>query len=179
MSAYTGRPGPDEYSAFYSGYVARVPAGDLVAILGTQWRDTASLLVPLQETQADFAYEPGKWTIKEVVGHLADVERVLSGRALRIARGDTTALPGFDENDYVPQGRFGERPLPEILNEMAIVREATVVLFGGLPAGAWVRRGTANEANVSVRALACIIAGHELHHRALLETRYLPALPHT
>jgi len=176
-SGYTGRPEPGEFSHYYVGYVGRVPEGDIVAILRGQLRATQSLLAPLTDAQADFAYAPGKWTIKEVIGHIADTERIMAGRALRVARGDTTPLPGFDENEYVPQGRFGERSLAALLADLEAVRASTVALFAGLPANAWERRGTASDAPVSVRALACVIAGHELHHRALIETRYLAAMP--
>lgn len=175
-SGYTGRPGRGEYSQFYAGYVARVPEGDIIAILRGQLRETASLLAPLSERQADFAYAPGKWTIREVIGHIADTERVMACRALRIARADTTPLPAFDENEYVPQGRFGERSLAGLLSEAEAVRAASVALFAGLPASAWEHLGTASGATISVRALACIIAGHELHHRALLKDRYLAVM---
>ena len=176
VSGYTGRPEPGEYSQFYAGYIARVPDGDIVAILRGQLRATQSLLAPLTASQADFAYASGKWTIREVVGHIADTERIMACRALRIARGDRTPLPGFDENEYVPQGRFDERSLPGLLTELEAVRASTVALFAGVPADAWERHGTASDAAISVRALACIIAGHELHHRALIETRYLAAM---
>jgi len=168
----TSRPGPDEYAPFYAGYVARVPAGGLVELLARQVVDTRRLLDGLSSTEAEYAYAPGKWTIKEVVGHVADGERVFAYRALRFARGDATELPGFDENRYVPAGRFGDRSLGDLLDELGAVRDATVRLLAGLPAEAWERRGVASGSEVSVRALACVIAGHELHHRSILEERY-------
>jgi hypothetical protein len=173
MNARIERPQPGEYAPYYARYIERVPPGDILTILRDQLEDTRELLRRVPGSRADHAYAPGKWTIKEVVGHIADAERVFAYRALRIARGDTTPLPGFDENAYVPAGRFGDRPLGQLAEELAAVRTATVALLNGLPAGAWERTGTASDTTVSVRALAAIIAGHELHHRAILEERYL------
>lgn len=169
---YMERPGPDEYDDSYAGYIARLPEGDLVAILGDQHEGFRKLLADVTPEKADYAYAPGKWTVKEVVGHLGDTERILSYRALRIARGDKTPLAGFEENDYVPAADFGSRSLGGLLEEFQATRRATVALFDGLQADAWARRGTASGSGISVRALACIIAGHELHHRALLRERY-------
>lgn len=166
------RPGADEYAAFYASYIERVPHGDLVAILGAQLGVTRVLLDAVPEERAGYAYAPGKWTIRQVVGHLADVERMLSARALRFARGDATPLPGFDENAYAEQAGSDQRTLPSLLDELEAARESTVALFAGLPDEAWTRRGMANGSPVSVRALACIITGHELHHREILRSRY-------
>ncbi len=173
MMDYEGRPAPDEYAPHYAPYIARVPEGGLVEILERQIEGTRRLLAGLTETEAEHAYAPGKWTIKEVVGHITDTERVFSYRALRIGRGDTTELPGFDENLYAPAGAFGARTLVNLLDEFVAVRQATIWLLGTLPAEAWPRRGVASGQVISVRALACNIAGHELHHRAILEERYL------
>jgi hypothetical protein len=167
------RPAPGEYDEYYGKYIARVPTGDISVILRDQLEDTRAVLRSVPPGGGDRGYGPGKWTIKEVVGHLCDTERVMSYRALRIARSDRTELAGFDENTYVPAGSFGERDLGGLVEELATVRAATIALFRGLPHEAWPRRGSANGAEVSVRALAAIIAGHELHHRNLLETRYL------
>lgn len=172
MPEYQERPEADEYDDFYAGYVARVPPGDLVEILETQIDETHDLVEGLSDAEADYAYAPGKWTVKEVLGHLADSERVLAYRALRFARTDATDLPGFDENAWVPPGSFGDRTPESLAEELRSVRAASVHLFRGLPAEAWTRTGTANGAPVSVRALACIIAGHELQHRSTLVERY-------
>ena len=172
VSPRNSRPEPGEFHEYYAGYVKRVPAGDIVEILAAQLADTIGPLRLLDEARASFAYAPGKWTIAEVVGHLCDAERVMAQRALRFARGDTTPLPGFNENSYVPAGDFGGRSMSSLLDELAAVRAATVALFANLPPAAWTRSGRANDVPVSVRALACIIAGHERHHRALLKERY-------
>lgn len=168
---HAGRPLADEHVAYYGKYIALVPAGDLVEVLASQEPELVALLRSF-ESAADHAYAPGKWTVKEVVGHLSDVERVMSYRALRIARGDATPLPGFDENAYTPAGRFGDRSLDDLIAELAVVRAATVALFAGLPPDAWERRGTFSDGPGSPRAAACIIAGHVLHHAEILRTRY-------
>jgi uncharacterized damage-inducible protein DinB len=175
--AYDQPPTSGEYNEYYGKYVARVPSGDIVAILATQLDDTLTLLRNLTEQQALHAYAPGKWNVKEVVGHVIDAERIFAYRALRFARGDRTPLATFDENAYVPEGAFTARPLASLAAELAAVRRATVALLAHLPADAWTRSGPASGMDVSVRALAWIIAGHELHHRAILADRYLEALP--
>jgi DinB superfamily len=167
-----GRPAADEYSAPFARYVERVPDGALVPQLERQAADTASVLGALSEERAAFRYAPDKWSVKEIVGHLADAERVFSYRLLRFARKDETALPGFDENTYVEAAGFDGRTLADLLAELAAVRDATLRLLRGLPDGASVRRGIASSGTLSVRALAYVIAGHELHHREVLKTRY-------
>jgi len=166
------RPAADEHIEYYAKYMIQVPGDDALSALSTQIHDTLRMLRPLDEAKARHRYAPGKWSVKEVVGHLSDVERVFSYRALRFGRGDTTPLPGIDENAYVEPGRFDHRPLADALDEFTTVRAATVALFGGFDAAALLRRGTANDSPVSVRALAWILAGHELHHRRLLVERY-------
>ena len=170
---YDRRPDPGEYNAYYDRYVALVPGGDIIALLTVQLDDTVALLRDLSEDQALHAYAPGKWTVKEVIGHVMDAERVFMHRALRFGRGDETALPPFDENTYTPAGEFNARPLASLISELTTVRRATVALLAGLPADAWQRRGTASGFRVSVRGLAWITAGHELHHRQILTQRYL------
>lgn len=166
-------PASDEYAPFYARYIERVPAGDIVAILATQIEDTLTPLRSLPEEQAGFRYEPGKWSVRQVIGHISDAERVFAVRALHCARADPTPMPGFDENAWVAAGAFDDRPLASLLAELVAVRRATVALLAGIEQDAWLRRGTANGQEVSVRALAWIVAGHELHHRAILLDRYL------
>jgi uncharacterized damage-inducible protein DinB len=166
------RPGPDEFFEYYGKYIDLVPGDDARPALRDQIEDTVRLLAPLDESKALHRYAPGKWSVKEVVGHLSDSERVFAYRALRMGRGDATPLPGFDEKTYVPAGRFDSRPLADIVHEFESVRAASLALFRGLGDEALLRRGTANGNSVSVRALAWILAGHELHHRRLLVERY-------
>lgn len=170
---YDSRPDPGEYNAYYDRYVALVPAGDIIALLTVQMDDTTALLRELTEEQALHAYAPGKWSIKEVLGHVMDAERIFMNRALRFGRGDATPLPSFDENAYAPAGAFNARPLASLMSEFNAVRRSTVALLAGLPAEAWQRTGIASEYAVSVRGLAWITAGHELHHRQILAQRYL------
>lgn len=172
MSNRTSRPQPDEYSEYFSRYVDRVPAGDLVSILREQLEATRSLVAGLSDEASDFAYGPDKWTIREVVGHMADTERVMAYRILTAARGDTTALPSFDETAWTPAAEFGSRSMQNVWTEFEAVRAATVALLDGLSDEAWVRRGVASGHPFSVRAMACNIAGHETHHADILRTRY-------
>lgn len=167
------RPDTTEYAPFYGTYVTKVPEGDLLTILEEQRRDTQGLLENLTDARALHRYAPGKWSIKEVVGHITDAERIFAYRALRIARGDETPLPGFDENAYALAAHFDGRPLPELAAELDAVRRSTLALLRGFPGYAWIRRGTASNYGVSVRAIAYIIAGHERHHVMILRERYL------
>lgn len=166
------RPEASEYAPFYAGYIAKVPDGDVLAMLAAQGEETQIRLGSLSPERALFRYAPGKWSVKEVIGHLCDAERIMSYRALRVARGDETPLAGFDENAYVPTGGFDGRELAHLLAELAIVRSATLSLFRSLDAAAWVRRGVANNHPVSARALAYITLGHERHHLGVLAERY-------
>lgn len=169
------RPTADEYFAYYGKYIALVPDGDLLAMLQKQNSETAALLASVTPAKADFAYAPGKWTIKEVIGHLCDAERVFAYRAMRFGRADATALASFDENTYVPAGKFGDRTLPDLVEEFRAIRAATLHLARHFDAAALKRQGIASGNPVSVRALLYIIAGHERHHVALLRERYLKA----
>lgn len=166
------RPAADEYNPYYGRYISQVPGDDALAALAAQLGETLALLAPLDDARALHRYAPGKWSVKETLGHLADAERVFAYRALRFARADATPLPGFDENRYVPAGRFDARPIEALRGELAAVRAANLALFRSFDAAALARRGEASGHPVSVRALAWIIAGHERHHGALLRERY-------
>jgi DinB superfamily len=171
------RPAPTEYAAFYEKYVALVPGNDIVSILDAQRLQMAQLFAARSERDGNFRYIADKWTVKEVLGHVTDSERIFTYRALRIARGDQTPLSGFEQDDYVRAGAFDERTLADIVEEFAVVRSATSALFHSLSEAAWLRLGIANKNEVTVRALAFIVAGHELHHREILKERYFPAIP--
>jgi hypothetical protein len=173
MTTPVSPPAADEYGPGYAGYVARVPAGvDILAVLGRQQVDMVSRFRVVPEARGAHRYAPGKWSVKEVVLHLSDTERIMAYRALRVARGDQTPLPGFDEAQYAPQSGADAQPLAALVTEWSEVRQATLTLFRHLPPEAWTRRGTASGHPVSVRSLAWIIAGHERHHLATLEERY-------
>jgi hypothetical protein len=169
----SSRPAADEYGTPYAGYVGLVPAGeDIVALLARQREGTLARFGSVTEGRGAHRYAPGKWSVKEVVVHLSDTERIMAYRALRIARGDGTPLPGYDENAYVPLSGADAQPLAALITEWEQVRQATVSLFRHLPPEGWTRRGTASGMPVSVRALAWIIAGHERHHLRTLAERY-------
>ncbi len=173
MTAVTlSRPAEGEYAPYYAGYIVAVPDQNLLGLLAGQIEETAALLARVPEATAGSTYAPGKWTIKEVVGHLADTERIMTYRALRIARGDSTPLPGFEQDDYVRAGNFGARLLTDLVSEFRDIRRTSIALFQGLEPAALLRRGTASGVPVSVRALAYIIAGHERHHVQVLRTLY-------
>jgi hypothetical protein len=167
------RPTPDEYAPYFGGYVGEVPPGDVLAILERQMVETQELLRGLPASRATHRYAPGKWSIKEVVGHLSDTERIFTYRALCFCRSDRAPLPGFEEDDYVAAAGFDARPLADLARELETVRGATLSLFRGLSDEALLRRGTANGREFTVRAIAYIIAGHERHHVRVLRERYL------
>jgi hypothetical protein len=167
------RPDADEFDPFYAGYIRKVPDGDVVDALIGGAEIGAALLANVSDEVAMRAYAPGKWTLKEVVLHCADAERIFAYRALRIGRGDPTELAGWDEQAYAPLSGANARTLESVFDELQSVREATVTLFEGLPEEAWPRRGRANGQPVSVRGLAWITAGHLLHHLEVIQERYL------
>ncbi|MFP5260705.1 MAG: DinB family protein [Blastocatellia bacterium] len=167
------RPAPTEHAPYYGKYIDLVPDGDIVATLGRQLDDALALFGSISESQADSRYAPGKWSIKELIGHIMDAERIFGYRALRFARNDQTPLPGFEQDDYVKYGGFGEQRLSDLVSEYEHVRRANIHLFRGLSDEAWGRRGTSSGNELSVRALAYIIAGHELHHMGIIRTKYL------
>jgi hypothetical protein len=170
-----GRPDPSEHDPYYSRYITLVSGSDVIGALATQIQTTLEMLRAIPEERGSSRYAPGKWTIRQVVGHLGDVERILSYRALRISRNDGRPIEGFEPEDYVQYAPFEHCALSDIAGEFARVRAATLSLFRHLDEEGWTRSGTASDAHITVRALAWIIAGHELHHRAILERQYLAA----
>ena len=172
-SRRTGRPAAGEYAAYAEADLARVAGDDAISALVAQRDDVLRLFAPLTDaTVAGRRYAPGKWTVKEVLGHLIDDERIFAYRLFCIARGDARPLRGFDEVQYAAHSGAEERPLAELLAEYRLVRDSTVALLGGLPRDAWARRGEVNEYEASVRGLAFHIAGHELRHLDALRTKY-------
>lgn len=167
------RPDSTEYAPYYEKYVSLVAEGEIVTTLGKQIEDTLGLLRGLNEAQGDLRYAPGKWSVKEVIGHLIDAERIFAYRALRFSRNDRTPLHSFDENSYAANSNFGSRRLADIAEEFEHVRQSNLYLLKSLDGDAWTRRGVASDNEISVRALAYIIAGHELHHVEIIRSRYL------
>ena len=166
------RPEPGEYAPYYDRYISLIAGTDILGTLDAQRRQMLLLLSGRDESDGDFRYAPDKWSAKEVLGHVCDTERIFAYRALRIARGDETPIEGFEQDDYVKNGPFANAPMAEIVEDYIAVRRATLTLLRNLEEAAWTRRGTANKNAVSVRALAYTIAGHEVHHRRILEEKY-------
>ncbi len=173
IAARRQRPESSEHDPYYATYVALVPDGDVVRTLEEQLIESLDLLGGLTESQGAHRYLPEKWSVRESVGHISDSERVFAYRALRFARGDETAVAGFDQDAFMAHATFHLRSLASVVEEFAAVRRASLALFASLTPDEWSRRGPANNATVSVRALAWIIAGHERHHRQILHARYL------
>jgi DinB superfamily len=165
------RPESSEYASYYSNYVKLVPEDDIVAALRSELGQTLAFLNHVADRDASVCHPPYTWTVKQVVGHLNDCERVFGYRALRFARGDSTPLPGFDENNYARFAESDRRSLRDLAAEFEALRNSHVWLFKDLPATAWTQRGSANGNDVSVRALAYIIVGHERHHTTILRRR--------
>jgi hypothetical protein len=166
------RPEASEYAPFYHGYVAAVPEGDVVEHLRSGGRELLDLVGRIPEDRGGHRYGPDKWTIREVLGHIIDAERIFVYRALRMARGDRTPLAAFDENEYVKTAGSDSRTVADLASEFGALREATVQMFATLPDDAWGRSGVASGKDVSVRALAYITAGHAGHHLRILRERY-------
>jgi hypothetical protein len=173
MTTIAGRPQINEHAPYFSRYIDLVPEDDVAGAIEAQGRETAALLAKISEEKAAFRYAPDKWSIKQVVGHVTDAERVFAYRLMSIARGESRSLPGFDENDYVRNANFDEIPFAELLEGLAATRRATLALVRGLAAEAWTRAGTANDKPTTVRAVAYTLLGHERHHLRVLRERYL------
>ena len=169
------RPVAGEYNPYFDRYISLVPEGDVLALLQSQFEATLALLRSIPASHAGYRYAPDKWTVREVLGHIADTERVFADRALRIGRGDQNPLPGFDENVYVANGAFESASLDDLIANYENVRRSTHSLLSLMDATAAARTGTANGAAISVRALAYMVAGHELHHVTLFKSRYAEA----
>jgi len=167
------RPQPGDYAPYYEKYLSQIQGGDILATLDDQRRQMLLLLSGRAEADGELRYAPGKWTVKEVLGHICDAERIFAYRALRISRNDPTPMEGFDENEYVRNAPFASLSLADLIEDYIAVRRATITLFRNLDQASWTRRGVANKNEVTVRALAYIIAGHELHHRKIMEEKYL------
>jgi uncharacterized damage-inducible protein DinB len=166
------RPAATEFAPYYQRYIDLVPEDDIATALAEQGKKTASVLRAITDEKASFRYAPGKWSVKQVIGHFTDAERIFAYRALAIARGEAKSLPGFDENSYAEAGDFDRRSIRDIADEYESARRSTIALFRGLSDEAWKRKGIANDVPVSVRSLAFITLGHERHHLKVLREKY-------
>lgn len=166
-------PARDEYAPYYHNYIGRVPPGDLLTLMRAQIAEVRSVFGAFTPERADFTYAPGKWTVKEVLGHLIDTERVFAFRALSIARGDPAALPSWEQDTWIAPARFAARSLEDLIEEWVTARQAAIALFEGLPWDAPTRRGVASGNPISVRALVFILPGHLIGHLEFLTAHYL------
>ncbi|WP_433946193.1 DinB family protein [Paenibacillus sp. SN-8-1] len=171
------RPSQNEYSSYYESYIQELPEGEILAYLESQIKQFVEQLKHIPEEKASFRYAEGKWSIKEVLGHINDTERIMSYRLLRIARGDDTPLAGFNESDYVAYAGSERLSIDDLLTEFSAIRTATLELAKRLDDEAWQRVGSANGAPVSARAVIYVIAGHAAHHLKLIRERYLQLQP--
>ena len=176
MTTNVTRPAENEYNQYYAQYIGRVPDGDVFELMAQQPDTLRTLLSTLTPEQENFRHGPAEWSIKEVVGHLNDGERIFSYRALRFSRNDLVPLPGFDQDIYVPASNFSERTLSDLLEEFELLRRANILAFNRISAEASQRWGTASNSPVSVRALIYIMAGHVEHHIESLRVDYLPKM---
>ena len=162
-----------EYAPFYAGYIETASNVNMLEELEICLHDFIKFIQDIPMDKFDYRYAEGKWTIKEIIQHVIDTERIFSYRALRISRGDQTALPGFDENDYVDNTNANGRHLQSLLTELSIVRQSTLALFKSFSDEQLKRLGTASNSNISVRAIGFILIGHQKHHQKIFKERYL------
>ena len=170
------RPQPDEYGRIHDGYMREVSEDNVLTALEREGEDTMNMLGDLGEEGAGYRYRSGKWSIKEVLGHLTDSERIFAYRALRIGRNDPTPLASFEQDDYVAAANFDRQELGDLLEQFRTVRRESLLLFRSFDDQAWVRRGVASGIETSTRAYPYLILGHERHHKRILRERYLPAM---
>jgi DinB superfamily len=167
------RPAETEYASYFENYVGQVSETDIMAVLRSEIDDLDVLLNHVPADKETYAYAEGKWTIREVIGHLIDGERVFGYRAFCIARGETQNLPGFEQDDYLQTAPYNHITLEDLLSELRLVRLSNIAVFRTLDEQAWNRVGSANNTEVSVRAIAFIMAGHLRHHMKVLKDSYL------
>lgn len=168
----TGRPADTEYASFYAKYIGLVPEADVLATLEAQIDDFRRFAASVPPDREGYRYAPDKWSVREVIGHLTDGERVFGYRAFCISRGEQQALPSFDENAYLEHSAYGRVALADLADELVTVRRANLAVLRRLDPGTWTRLGTASGKPVSVRALAYVMVGHPRHHLAILRERY-------
>jgi hypothetical protein len=167
------KPGSSEYAPYFGGYIGLVPDGEILELLKTQGKVFESFLGTVGEERAGYRYDPGKWSVKEVVGHIVDTERIFGARALAIARGERVPLPSYDQDEYVGQAEFDSRSLASLAREFEGLRRSHLELFGSFGDDVWTIRGVAGGNEVTVRAIAWILAGHLIHHEKVIRERYL------
>lgn len=171
-TATHARPEASEFAPFYSTYIGSVPDGNIVELMRQEGRDLAKTFADIPDSKGGHRYAEGKWSVREVLGHMIDAERIFTYRLLRIARGDETPLASFDQDAYVRTSGAESRTVAHLVKEMLAVRDSTVLMLESLSPNAWSQRGTASEKTISVRALAYVAAGHSRHHMRILHESY-------
>lgn len=166
------KPEPSEYDPYYERYIALVSEGDILDTLASQPTKLADLFKGVPDESGDFRYAEGKWSLKEVLGHLIDGERIFAYRLLRISRADDTPIEGFEQDGYIEHAHSNGRSFSDLLEEFALLRRANLIYFNNMRDDAWIRVGTANNSKISARALIYIMAGHIEHHLSILKDRY-------
>lgn len=167
------RPAENDYAPYYKGYIEKIKGDDILNILLNQTKECQSVFNSFSVNKGNYKYAPGKWSVKEVIGHIMDTERVFTYRALCIARGEKQPLPGFEQDNYVKEGKFNRRTLDDIIYEFRLMREGNLLMFRNFDQEMLNRRGNASGFDVTVNALLFMIAGHAQHHMDILKERYL------
>ncbi len=166
------RPNPEEYAEYYQGYIGQVPEGPILARLETQVDKLQRDLLAVDEVSANFRYQEGKWSARQVLGHMTDVEAVFAYRALAIARGDSQAIPGMDQDAWMEASPFEQQTWRQLIDNLIAQRRVTLSIFCGLSDQDWDRTGVASDCRFTVRSIAWILAGHWIHHKTILRDRY-------
>ncbi|HKI78004.1 MAG TPA: DinB family protein [Ignavibacteriaceae bacterium] len=167
------RPSKNDYAVYYHKYIQELESDNILETLEKQLNENLELFNSIPEEKANTSYDVGKWSIKELLGHMVDTERIFAYRALCIARGEKQSLPGMEQDDYVKEAEFNKRSFKSLVDEYGLLRNSNLVLFYSFGEKELNKRGTANNSDVTVRAILFIIAGHELHHIKILKERYL------
>jgi len=166
------RPSEKDYASYYKGYISQIKGDDILNILEKQLNTATKFLNSIPEGKGNYAYAEGKWSVKEVLGHVIDCERIFATRALCIARGEKQSLPGFEQDDYVQEAKFNKRTLKDFIDEFSLVRKSNLVLFKTFSDNELNKRGIASENEITVRAILFIISGHGMHHIEVLKEKY-------
>jgi hypothetical protein len=166
------KPKSGDFNPYYDRYISLIGDDDIIEVLEEQRKTSEKFLKTFTEKQGNYSYADGKWTVKEVLGHVIDTEKIMAYRALAFARGEKQSLPGFEQDDYVTESNFNNRSLVDIINEFLTARESNIILFNSFDEEILNRRGTASDSEVTVLALIYIIAGHEKHHMKVLRKKY-------
>ena len=166
------KPKSGDFNPYYDRYISLIGDDDIIEVLEEQRKTSEKLLETFTEKQGNYSYADGKWTVKEVLGHVIDTEKIMAYRALAFARGEKQSLPGFEQDDYVAESNFNNRSLDDLINEFLTARESNIILFNSFDEEILNRRGTASDSEVTVLALIYIIAGHEKHHMKFLREKY-------